>query len=323
MKEDFEIVSGGVQPETARAVAKIIGTKVLPVQLKEFPNGERYARLEQTVRNKNLFVFCTCATFNGYSLNDSLFEALIIADAAKRASAKEISIVLPLLPYSRQDRKARTREPITSALVLSMLKQAGIERVITVDLHSTQIQAAFSGPFENLSARKLISNRIKEYIQNHQNEDFVIIAPDAGSVKNSSKFANELEIPVIFLPKSRDEANPEIITRHAVQEDLHGKNCIIIDDMIDTGGTILSAANMLKESGAKRIIVCATHGVFSDCAASKIRDSAIDKIVVTDSVPQKDSISILKDKIEVVTIAPLLADAIRSINNGDNAVDID
>lgn len=320
---DFDIVSGGVQPEMASAVAKTLKTKVLPIELKTFPNGERYARLEQTVRNKNLFVFSTCATNNEYSLNDAIMEVFIIVDALKRASAKEISVVLPLLPYSRQDRKARTREPITAALILSMMKNVGVERIITVDLHSTQIQAAFPGPFENLSARKLILDRIKKYINSHKNEDFIVVAPDAGSVKNSSKLAKELKKPLVFLPKSRDEINPEKITRRLLQDDLRDKSCIIIDDMIDTGGTIISAADVLKQSGAKRIIVCATHGIFSRNAASKIRDSAIDKVIVTDTVPQQNNINILKEKIDIIPIAPLLADAIKSISNGDNTVDID
>ena len=322
MTQGFGIVSGGVQAETAAMVAKILGTKVLKTELKKFPNGERYARLEQNVRNLDLFIFNSCTNTEKYTLNDALIETLIIIDAAKRASSNKISVVLPLFPYARQDRKARTREPITSALVLSILKQAGADRIIAVDLHSTQSQAAFPGPFENLSAHHLLTKNLKNHIKTHQG-DYVIVAPDAGSVKNSSRFAKELEIPIVFIPKTRDNKDPSKITRPKETENVVGKNCIIIDDMIDTGGTIISAADMLKKSGAAKIIVCATHGIFSANATDKIYDSAIDLVMVTDSVPQSNHQKILKDKLQVIPIAPLLADAIKSVQTGDCLLDID
>lgn len=322
MLKGFGIVSGGVQPETATKVAKILGTKVKNIELKKFSNGERYARLKESVRNENLFILSSCAETKDYTINDALLETLIIVDAAKRASAKEISVVMPLFPYSRQDRKARTREPITSALILSSLRQAGADRIITIDLHSTQIQAVFKGPFENLSARKLIVEEIRKNIKKYKS-DFVVIAPDAGSVKNSSRLAEELELPLAFLPKSRDEKDPSKITRPKNIENLEGKKCIIIDDMIDTGGTIISAAETLKNSGADKIIVCATHGILSGDAAEKILNSNIDLIMVTDSIPQTEHQRILKEKLQVISIAKLLAVAIEGVENGNCDLDID
>lgn len=322
MIKGFGIVSGGVQAETAASVAKILGTKVLKTELKEFSNGERYARLEQNVRNLDLFIFNSCTNTENYTLNDALIETLIIIDAAKRASANKVSVVLPLFPYARQDRKTRAREPITSALVLSTLKQAGADRIITVDLHSTQSQAAFSGPFENLSAHPLLIKNIKNLIKKYR-DDCVIIAPDAGSVKNSSRFAKELEIPLVFIPKSRDKEDSSKIIRPKETEGVAGKICIIVDDMVDTGGTIISAAKMLKNGQAAKIIVCATHGILSAGAANKIYSSLIDLIITTDSVPQREHQKILGDKIQVISIAPLLADAIKSIQTGNCILDID
>ncbi|MDO5480445.1 MAG: ribose-phosphate pyrophosphokinase [Candidatus Saccharibacteria bacterium] len=322
MIKGFGIVSGGVQAETAASVAKILGTKVLKTELKEFSNGERYARLEQNVRNLDLFIFNSCTNTKSYTLNDALIETLIIIDAAKRASSSKISVVLPLFPYARQDRKTRTRESITSALVLQLLKQAGADRIVTVDLHSTQSQAAFFGPFENLSAHPLLIKKVKNLIKKHQ-DDCVIIAPDAGSVKNSSRFAKELEIPLVFIPKSRDKEDSSKIIRPKETENVAGKTCIIIDDMIDTGGTIISAAEMLKNAKAAKIIVCATHSILSADAANKIYNSPIDLILTTDSVPQQSHQKILGDKIQVISIAPLLADAIKSIQTGNCTLDID
>lgn len=323
MIKGFDIISGGVQPEIATAVAQILDAELLDTKLKKFANGERYVRLESTVRNQDLFIFQSCADHGGYSLNDALMEVLVIVDAAKRASAREISVVLPLLPYARQDRKSRTREPITSALVLSCLRRAGVNRIITLDLHSTQIQAAFPGPFENISARSLIINEVKNLIQSSPAADFIVVAPDAGSVKNSSKLASELEIPLIFIPKSRDEIDPSKISRPKLTEDLSRKHCIIFDDMVDTGGTIVSAAKALKSSGAESVTVCATHGILSGDASARIKNSDIDLLIVTDSTPQSEHQKVLQGKLKVISIAPLMAAAIQSIYGGDSTVDID
>ncbi len=323
MIKGFDIISGGVQPEIATRVAKILGTKVLPTELKKFSNGEMYARIERPVRNRDLFIFQTCADCRNYTLNDALLETLVIIDAARRASAKEISVILPFLPYSRQDRKARTREPISSALILSCLEQAGAHRIISLDLHSTQTQASFSGPFENISARGIILDHIKKLIQKSPNNDYVIVAPDAGSVKNSSRFSKELNIPLIFIPKSRDEIDPSIISRPKIADNLQRKKCIIFDDMIDTGGTIVSAAEALKDSGAESVLVCATHGILSGEASKRIKESSIDRIIVTDSLPQKEHQRTLQDKLTVLPIAPIMADAIKSVYSGESTIDID
>ncbi len=323
MKKGYCIVSGGVQPKLASDVAKALGAEIIATELKTFANGERYARLEDTVRNKDLFIFQSCGNSKEYTINDALMETLIIVDAARRASAKEISVVLPFMPYSRQDRKARTREPITAALVLNMLKQAGVHRIITLDLHSTQIQSAFPGPFENLSARSLLLKEVSKIVKEKEGEDFIVVAPDAGSVKNSSKFATELNLPLVFMPKSRDEKDPTKITRTKIAEDLNKKNCLIFDDMIDTGGTIISAAEGLKNAGAKKIIVCATHGLLSLNAAERLKNSDVDLVIATNSLPQQYNEEILGKKMKTISIAPLLTNTIKSVDSGDNIVDID
>jgi ribose-phosphate pyrophosphokinase len=252
---------------------------------------------------------------HGYSVNDALVELGLMADAGGRASANSLTAVMPLFPYARQDRQSRGREPISAAFAIRLLATSGIERILTVDMHSQQTPAAFNGPFDHLTARPLILEKIQEIIAGQQNRT-VIVAPDAGRVKESEEYANQLDVDVVMIPKSRRRDNSAEIARSGYVSGVGGQNAIIIDDMIDTAGTLVSAAEVLHNSGAKSIIACATHGLFSNPAIARFKASPIDKVVVTDTVPQSHHQKKLNDKLTVLEIAPLIAEAIGQIATG-------
>lgn len=322
MTQGFDIISGSIQPEMAKDIAKILNKQLTKTELRKFPNGEIYARLEQTIRRKDVFILQSCSNSDAYSLNDSLMEVLCLVDAAKRASAEKIAVVLPLLPYARQDRKAREREAISAALVLKLLSASGVSRVITIDMHSAQTQAAFDGPLENITVQHLFLDDIRKMI-NSNKQDFVVIAPDAGSVKKSSKIAEELGLQIVFMPKTRAEEDSSNISRPNSVLGVKNKKCIIIDDMIDTGGTIITAAHTLKQSGANDITIYATHGIFSNNAAKRILESDIDTVIVTNTLPQKDNIAILGNKLKVISVTNLLAKTIKHVHLGESLLNID
>ena len=315
MSTNINIVSGGVYPELANSIAKELGQKPLKVELKRFANGERYARYEESVRQKNLFIVQSFSENNGYSLNDAFLELLLLIDAAKRASAREITVVLPILPYARQDRKARNREPISVSVILRTLETIGADRIITVDLHSAQTQAIFNHPFDHLTAEPIISKALKSLTTQHKS-DFLLVSPDAGRAKETESYAEELDLAYLHLPKIRDRHDSRKIKRPLEVPGVKGKKCIIIDDMIDTGGTLITAAETLKNSGAKDIILATTHGILSNNAAEKFRDSSISKLYIIDTIPQAHNQTILKNKLEIIPIAPLMAKAIKRIATG-------
>ena len=314
---DFSIVSGGVYPELASDIAKGLKRPLLEVELKRFANGERYVRYRESVRQKELFIVQSFSEANGYSLNDAFMELLLLIDAARRASAREITAVLPILPYARQDRKARNREPISVSVILRTLEAIGVNRIITVDLHSAQTQAVFNRPFDHLIASPVISKALKKLVAGH-GSDYVLVSPDAGRAKETEAYAEELDLEYLHLPKSRNRHDSSKINRPKAIAGVKDKKCIIIDDMIDTGGTLITAAETLKNSGARDVIVATTHGILSNNAAERFKKSSVSKMYIIDTVSQIENQKILGEKLEVLSIAPLMAKAIKRIATGQS-----
>ncbi len=314
---DFNIVSGGVYPKLASGIAKKLNKKLLKVELKRFANGERYIRYEEPVRQKDLFIIQSFAEVNGYSLNDAIIELCLLIDAAKRASAREITVVLPILPYARQDRKARNREPISISVILRTLEMLGVSRIITIDLHSAQTQAIFSQPFDHLIASPLITATLQKLTANDKSA-YLLVSPDAGRAKETEQYAEDLDLEYLHLPKSRSRENSSHIKRPSNITGVQNKKCIIIDDMIDTGGTLITAATTLKNSGAKDIIVATTHGILSNDAATRFKESPISSLYIVDTLPQHEHQAILGKKLKIISVAPLIAEAIDRISKGDS-----
>jgi ribose-phosphate pyrophosphokinase len=306
------LASGSTHIPLAEATAELMGIKTCIVERKTFPNSETYVRFGESVRGKQVFVMQSLAADAGKSVNDSFMEMLIMVDAAKRASASEITVIAPYLAYSRQDRKARGREPISAATIIRALQSAGADRLVSVDMHSAQTQATFNGPFDHLTAEPLIKTALENIIDGHQ-EGYVVVSPDGGRAKAAEDYAEALGVDVGHMVKGRDREDSSKIVRPDTIVGVKGKVCLIIDDIIDTAGTLVSAAETLHRSGAKGVITCATHGLFSGPALERLKNAPIDKVIVTDSTPLELPIKVLGDKLEVLSIASLLASAIVEI----------
>ncbi len=309
--KNMQIFSGSSHPELAEAVAKKLGVKLGNANLRHFANGEMKCQLSESVRGSDVFIMQT----HSAPVNDALMEQAILIDAAKRASARHITAVCPILGYARQDRKSSGREPITSKLVIDILSVAGADRIVSIDLHTGQIQAFFNGPFDHLVAMPVLA----DYLHEHYGTDFVLVSPDSGRVKATEKFAARLGVDIAVIHKSRPAAN-QVSIKLDIIGDVKDQVCIINDDMIDTGGTICAAAAQLKKHGAKKVIVVATHGLFSEPAAERLAASDIDTVIVTDTVPLPDDPR-LKD-VEVVSIVDLLASAIDAIYQEKSVSDL-
>lgn len=299
----LQILSGSHNGKLAQAVAAKLGAPLGTLRLERFANGEISAQLGESARGADVFVFST----HDEPVNDAIMEQLIIIDAAKRASAKRITAVCPYFGYSRQDRKSAGREPITAKLIVDMLTAAGADRIVSVDLHSGQIQGFFDGPFDHLTAMPVLADYIKE----HLGSDVVIVSPDAGRVKTSERYVRRLGADLAIVHKTRSKTQKNAVEAKNVIGEVAGRRCVLIDDMIDTAGTICAAAQLLKESGAAEIYVMATHGILSDPALERLEAAPIDRIVVTDSLPLPAEPR--SKKLDVVSIAPLMAEAIRAI----------
>jgi ribose-phosphate pyrophosphokinase len=264
-----------------------------------------------------LFIIQSFSETDDYSINDALIETLLSVDAAKRSSSDWVTVVLPMFPYARQDRKARNREPISVSVVVRMLSMVGVNRIVTIDLHSAQTQAIFNRPFDHLTAQPLICQTLREMIGKDK-DSYVMVSPDAGRAKESEQYADELGMKLINMPKSRDREHTHKIKRPVHIDGVKGMHCITVDDMIDTGGTLISATKTLKESGAKSITVGATHGIFSGDATQKFKDSPIDKLIVVDTMPQDRIVKALGKRVQVLSIAPLIAESLVRIYNGES-----
>ena len=307
MIKKLHLVSGRANLPLAQDIAGHLGVGLGEANLSNFANGEIHCRYGESVRGKDVFIVQSHAAVGASSLNDALFEHLIMVDAAKRASAKSITAVLPFFGYGRQDRKAEGREPITAKLVANMFEAAGADRLMSVDLHSGQIQGFFDPPFDHLVAMPVLV----DYLTSNLDDDLVVVSPDAGRVKVAERYANALHADLAIVHKRRVRGAKNKVEAKEVVGHVDGRTCVLIDDMIDTGGTIVAAAEQLKERGARAVYAAATHGVLSGPAIDRLKNSVITRLVVTDTLPLPDEKQI--DKIEVLSIAGVIADAIDAV----------
>ncbi|MGM0165219.1 ribose-phosphate pyrophosphokinase 1 [Enterococcus sp. AZ135] len=288
----------------AEKIAEEVGVELGKSSVNQFSDGEIQVNIEESIRGCHVYVVQSTSS----PVNDNLMELLIMIDALKRASAKTINVVMPYYGYARQDRKARAREPITAKLVANMIEKAGATRLLTLDLHASQIQGFFDIPVDHLMGAPLIADYFLE--KGICGDDVVVVSPDHGGVTRARKLAEFLKAPIAIIDKRRPKANVAEVMNIIGKVD--GKTCVIIDDMIDTAGTITLAANALKEAGAKKVYASCTHPVLSGPAMQRIQDSAIEHLVVTDSIYLSDERKI--DKIDEISVGELMGDAIKRIH---------
>jgi ribose-phosphate pyrophosphokinase len=299
-KKRLELYSGRSHPKLAQEIAAHLRVELGNPNLKEFSNGEIHCRYDESIRGTDVFIVQThCGP-----VNTSIMEQCIMIDAAKRASAKRITAVCPYYGYSRQDRKAEGREPITARLVADMLAAAGADRIVSVDLHSGQIQGFFDGPVDHLSGMPVL----EDYLRDHAPPELIVVAPDAGRIKVAERLAQHLDGDLASVYKRRAKGNVQAL---GVMGEVAGRPCLLIDDMIDTAGTIVAAADVLFDHGASDVWAMATHGVLSDPAADRLKNSRISRVVITDTLPLPSEKQI--DKIEVLPVAKIIADAIDAV----------
>lgn len=304
-RKNLMLFSGRAYPEFAAEVADILGTKVTPMTAHDFANGEIYVRFKESVRGSDAFLVQSICP----PLNKWVMETLLMVDALKRGSAKRITVVLPFYPYARQDKKHRGREPISARLIADLLKTAGADRILTIDLHTAQIQGFFDGPVDHLFAMRLLANHV---LDKYDGRDYTVVAPDAGRVRVAERWADLLGgAPLAFIHKTRDLASPNQVVANRVVGDVEGRVCVLVDDMIDTGGTICKAADVVLASGAAEVIVAATHGVLSDPAMERLSDSKISEVVLTNTLPIPEEKRL--PNMTVLSIAPLVARAIYEV----------
>ncbi len=302
-KKRMVFAAGRSNPELATEIAKHLGVTCADVEISDFANGEIYFRFEENVRGADVFVFQT----HSHPINKQIMEQLIMIDAAKRASAKRISAVIPFYGYSRQDKKTRGREPITSRLVADILTVAGADRVLTVDLHTSQIQGFFDKPVDHLTSLPLLA----DYLGDKFGDELVIVSPDSGRVRVAEKFASRLHAPVAFLHKRRRPDERNVSETLEVVGEVRGRRCVLVDDMIDTAGTITGGAEVLMASGAEEVFASATHGILSDPAIDRIKNAPIKEVVVTNTLPIPEEKRL--DNLTILSIAPVIANTIRAV----------
>lgn len=307
----IRVFSGNAHPQLAEGIADNLGVKLSGCTVSQFKNGETGVLVHESVRDCDVFIVqSTCNP----RPNDFLMELLIMMDAIRRGGAARITAVVPLFGYARQDKKDQSRAPITAKLVADMLRLAGADRVITVDLHASQIQGFVNYPIDNLYAMPLLRDTIKSKLSDKgDGSDLVIVSPDAGGAKRAEHLAKKLNADLAIFSKKREKANE--VAKMILVGEVAGKKCVIVDDMVDTGGTLTLAAKQLMEYGATEVYAACSHGVLSDPALRRINESPIKSLLLTDSIPLDDKLEICP-KIEVVTIASLLADAIDRVHTG-------
>ncbi|MGH3426760.1 MAG: ribose-phosphate diphosphokinase [Mycobacteriales bacterium] len=306
-RKNLMLFSGRAYPEIADEMAAILGTEVTPATMHDFASGEIYVRYKESVRGCDAFLVQSMTA----PINEWMMETLLMIDALKRGSAKRITVVLPFYPYARQDKKHRGREPISARLVADLLKCAGANRILTMDLHTAQIQGFFDGPVDHLFAMRLLAEHVST---NYSGRPLTVVAPDSGRVRVAERWADMLGgVPLAFIHKTRDPKVPNQVVANRAVGDVEGRVCVLVDDMIDTGGTICKAAEVLEKSGAADVIVAATHGVLSDPATERLKNSRISEVVLTNTLPIPAEKRL--DKLTVLSIAPLLARAIFEVFN--------
>jgi ribose-phosphate pyrophosphokinase len=298
------LVSGRAHPQLAIDIADELGSELVPTDARTFANGEIYARFGDSVRGSDAFVIQS----HTQPINEWLMEQLIMVDAMKRASAKRITVVAPFYPYARQDKKGRGREPISARLVADLFKVAGADRIMSVDLHAAQIQGFFDGPVDHLFAMPVLLKHVRDTMDI---SNMTVVSPDMGRVRVADIWSDKLGAPLAIIHKRRDPMVANQVSVHEIVGEVKGRVCLLVDDLIDTGRTIVKAAEALHAAGALGVVVAATHAVFSDPAVELLQSEAIASVVVTDTLP------IPEDKrfptLTVLPIAPLLARAIREV----------
>jgi len=304
----MQLISGRAHPKLAAEIAEALGIGLSKVKLDNFENGEIRVRFQESLRGDDVFIIQT----HGQKVHEALFEQLLMIDAAKRASAHSITAICPLLSYARQDRKAAGREPISARLIIDLLSVAGADRIMSVDLHSGQTQGFYNGPFDHLIAMPLF----KQYVKDNLKDDCVFVSPDAGRVKLAERYSSSLGTDMAIIHKQRSTAKRNSVEAKQLIGNVEGRNCIIVDDMIDTAGTFCAAADMLQERGAKGVYGLATHGIFSGPALDRIEASAFKKVAVTNTVPIE--LKGKTSKVDVLSVAGLLADAIDAIAHSNS-----
>ncbi|MGA8113908.1 MAG: ribose-phosphate diphosphokinase [Actinocatenispora sp.] len=304
-RKSLMLFSGRAYPELAQEIGETLGVSPTPTDAYDFANGEIYVRYNESVRGSDAFVVQSMTE----PINQWVMETLLMIDALKRGSAKRITIVVPFYPYARQDKKHRGREPISARLVADMFKTAGADRILTVDLHTAQIQGFFDGPVDHLFALDLLADYVRD---SYGGRDMAVVSPDAGRVRLAERWTERLGgCPLAFIHKTRDITRPNEVAANRVVGDVEGRVCVTIDDIIDSGGTICKAADALFEAGAASVIVAATHGVLSDPATERLKNSRISEVILTNTLPVPPEKRL--DKITQLSIAPLIGRAIQEV----------
>ncbi|MFE9425201.1 ribose-phosphate diphosphokinase [Kitasatospora sp. NPDC006697] len=303
-EKKLKLFSGRAHPELAKEVAEALGTELVPTKALDFANGEIYVRFLESARGADCFVMQSHTA----PINQWIMEQLIMIDALKRASARSITAILPFYGYARQDKKHLGREPISARLVADLLSQAGADRLMAVDLHTAQIQGFFSGPVDHLFALPMLADYVGERVPR---DKLTIVSPDAGRVKVADQWCDRLDAPLAIIHKRRDITQANTILSAEVVGDVKDRVCVLVDDMIDTAGTICAAADALFDNGAADVIVAATHGVLSGPAADRLKNSRVSEFVFTNTLPCPAELGM--EKVTTLSIAPSIAAAIREV----------
>jgi ribose-phosphate pyrophosphokinase len=304
-EKNLMLFSGRAHPQLAEEVAELLGTRIVPTTHREFANSEIYVRYQESVRGCDAFVIQSHTT----PINEWIMEHLIMVDALKRASAKRITVVLPFYGYARQDKKHLGREPISARLMADFFKTAGADRLITVDLHTAQIQGFFDGPVDHLAAQPVLADYVAD---KYGDRDLTIVSPDAGRIKVAEHWSARLDgAPLAFIHKTRDFGAANEAKANRVVGDVRDRVCVLVDDMIDTGGTIVKAADAILAAGAEDVIIVATHAILSGDAVDLLKTSGACEVIVTDTLPVPEERRF--DKLTTLSIAPLISRAIREV----------
>lgn len=299
------LASGRAYPELTEQIGNALGCDVIPTTAYDFANGEIYFRFNESVRGADVFVVQSMTA----PINKWLMEQLIMIDAAKRASAKRITVVAPFYPYARQDKKHKGREPVSAKLVSDMYQAAGADRVMSVDLHAAQAQGFFDGPVDHLWAMPVLVDYVRQRIDL---ERVAVVSPDAGRIRVAEKWAAKLgNCPLAFIHKTRDTSRPNVAVANRVVGDVRGRQCVIVDDLIDTAGTITEAVRVLFQEGADEVIVAATHGVLSAPASQRLASCGASEVIITDTLPVSPEQQF--DQLTILSVAPLLARGIHEV----------
>ncbi|UGQ15399.1 ribose-phosphate diphosphokinase [Yinghuangia sp. ASG 101] len=298
------LFTGRAHPELAKQVATELGASLVPTKAFDFANGEIYVRFEESVRGSDAFVIQSHTA----PINTWIMEQLIMVDALKRASAKRITVIIPFYGYARQDKKHRGREPISARLMADLFRTAGADRLMCVDLHTSQIQGFFDGPVDHLFALPLLADHVGKRVDRGR---LTVVSPDAGRVRVADQWTDRLGAPLAIIHKRRDPNVANEVSVHEVVGDVKGRTCVLVDDMIDTGGTICAAAEALFANGAADVIVAATHAVLSGPAVDRLKNSRISEVIVTNSLPIPEDRQF--DKLTTLSIAPMVARAITEV----------